>query len=115
MNSCLVVLHPFDVGLVVGGVRPYSHNFRGKVLVSISEGGLLGADPSPPLWHRRARLHSDSWSSELGSGAGVYQVPLSRGSRTSRRASPSRFQANTTMAIAKPGNTPSHGARCTYV
>src|SRR5260370_37572813 len=52
---------------------------------------------------------------ELGQDTGLYQVPLSLGSSTSRRASPSRFHANTTMAMARPGNTPSHGASCTYV
>ena len=37
----------------------------------------------------------------------VYPVPLSLGSSTSRRELPNRFQANTTMAMARPGNTPS--------
>ena len=48
MNSCVGVLHPLDVGLVVGRVRPYSYNYRGKVLVSMSEDGLVGAAPSSP-------------------------------------------------------------------
>src|ERR671924_72210 len=45
MNSCVVVLHPLDVCLVVGRVRPYSRNDRRKVLVSVSESGLIDADP----------------------------------------------------------------------
>src|SRR5262245_31816153 len=45
MNGCVVVLYPLDVGCVVGRVGPYSDNHRGKVLVSMSEGGLAGADP----------------------------------------------------------------------
>src|SRR5262245_52251182 len=45
MNGGVVVLHPLDIGLVVRRVRPYSCYYRGKVLVSMSEGGLIGADP----------------------------------------------------------------------
>src|SRR5262245_40850841 len=45
MNSRIVVLHPLDVGLVIGRVRPDSHDYRGKALVPVSEGGLVGADP----------------------------------------------------------------------
>lgn len=45
MNGCVVVLHPPDVGLVIGRVRPDSHDHRGKALVPVSEGGLVGADP----------------------------------------------------------------------
>ncbi len=40
----------------------------------------------------------------------IYSVPRIRGSRTSRSESPRKFQANTTMIIDTPGNTPSHGA-----
>ena len=45
MNGCVVVLHPPDVDLVVRRVGPDSHNHRSEVLVSMSEGGLVGADP----------------------------------------------------------------------
>src|SRR5687767_7414808 len=45
MNSCVIVLHPLNVGLVIGRVWPDSHDHRGKALVPVSEGGLVGADP----------------------------------------------------------------------
>ncbi len=46
-------------------------------------------------------------------GGGAHSVPIrrSRGSRYSRRPSPSRFTATTVMHMAKPGASAIHGAR----
>src|SRR5438034_258703 len=47
-------------------------------------------------------------------GASARHAPRSRGSRTSRRASPSRFEPNTARLIAIPGKSTRWGAFCAY-
>src|SRR5207247_9168328 len=47
-------------------------------------------------------------------GASRCHAPRSRGSRTSRSASPSRFEPNTARLIALPGKSTRWGAFCAY-
>ncbi len=44
MDGVVVVLHPLDVGLVVGRVIPDPSNDRREILVPVPKGRLVGAD-----------------------------------------------------------------------
>ena len=71
---------------------------------------------SPPTPPSMARL-PDRWDArraKTGDGCAPGQRPRSRGSSTSRSASPSMLKPNTASEIASPGQMAIHGARYMY-